>query len=247
MSIPYDAVVAELVSAATLDVDVIGVLLTGSLARGDAIPGTDIDMRFILTEGLRRQPRHDLRGGIPVECGYADEAAARATLDADPMHIYAYLDGRILYDPRDVLARLRQHAQSLYDTYQVGEQERLDLATRLRHPAEKIRVAMSGGDLLKAAFVTATSSWFLMEGLWAANNLPLPPNSSVRPHLRDLSGPVDVEDLYRDLFVAETQRRVEVALYFYEWIIVELTQPAGAGPQEGRRSGLHRPGGAVLS
>jgi predicted nucleotidyltransferase len=227
MSFLYDAMLDALVDEGQRDEDVIGVLLTGSLARGDALPGTDIDLRIILTDGLSRHSRHELQEGIPVERGYADEATARATLDTNPMHVYAYLDGRILYDPRGALSALRQQAQHRFDTYQVTEQEKSELATRLRYLYDKIRVAMSGGDLLKAAFVTGTSSWAIMEGLWAANNLPLPPNSSVRPHLRDLAGPPHMESLYRELFLADTERRVQVALSLYDWILAQLTQRSG--------------------
>ncbi|MQA78084.1 MAG: hypothetical protein GEV10_06335 [Streptosporangiales bacterium] len=134
MSVPYDVMLGELVDEAKRDEDVIGLLLTGSLARGDALPGTDIDLRLILADGLSR-PRHDApRDGILVERGYADEPAARANLESDPMHVYAYLDGRILYDSGGVLTRLRQHAQHGFDTYRVTDQQKSDLAQRLRHP-----------------------------------------------------------------------------------------------------------------
>ncbi|MEQ7006767.1 nucleotidyltransferase domain-containing protein [Actinopolymorpha sp. B17G11] len=223
MSALYGAMLDDLVDEAKQEEDVVGVLLTGSLARGDALPGTDIDLRLILADGLHRPAQQELRDGILVERGYSDVATARATLEANPMHVYAYLDGRILYDPLGVLPSLRQQAQRRFDTYQVTGQERSDLAARLRYPQDKIRVAMSGGDLLKAAFVTGTSSWGIMEGLWAANNRPLPPNSSVQPHLQDLAGPADVEALYRQLFLSETRERVRVALDLFDWILSELT------------------------
>ncbi|WP_405063139.1 nucleotidyltransferase domain-containing protein [Kribbella sp. NBC_01505] len=218
----YDALLRGLVVEATADEEVVGVLLTGSLARGDALPGTDLDLRILLADGLSRPALDEMREGVPVERSYADEAAARAKLETAPMHVYAYLDGKILYDPQGALVRLKDFAQDRYDGYRATEAERAELAKNLRYPAEKIRVAMAGGDLLKAAFVTGTTTWFLMEGLWAANNRPLPPNSSVRPHLGDLAGPPDVERLYRELFLADAERRVEVALYLYDWILGEI-------------------------
>lgn len=218
----YDGLLEELVAEARRDDEVVGVLLTGSLARGDALPGTDVDLRVILGDGVSRPALHEVRGGVPVEWGYADERAARDALEKAPMHVYAYLDGRILHDPEGVLARLRQCAQERFDAYLVSEVERAELAANLRYPAEKVRVALAGGDLLKAAFVTATASWYLIEGLWAANDRPLPPNSSVRPHLRDLAGPPEVENLYGELFLADAERRAEVALYLYDWVLGAL-------------------------
>ncbi|MFB6723411.1 nucleotidyltransferase domain-containing protein [Kribbella sp. NPDC056345] len=228
----YEGLLGELVAEAQRDDEVVGVLLTGSLARGDALPGTDVDLRVILGDGMSRPALHEVRGGVPVEWGYADERSARDALKKAPMHVYAYLDGRILHDPEGVLARLRQHAQERFEGYRVSDAERAELAANLRYPAEKIRIAMAGGDLLKAAFVTATTSWYLMEGLWAASDRPLPPNSSVRPHLGDLAGPPEVEKLYGELFVADVERRVEVALSLYDWVLGELGEgrPAGGSP-----------------
>lgn len=223
MSELYGGLLEDLVEEAKRDEGITGILLTGSLARGDALPGTDIDLRFVLADGLSRPSHSGLRDGVLVERGYADEAAARATLDQNPMHVYAYLDGRILYDATGALPRLGHHARHRFDTYQVTDHERSDLAARLRYPRDKIRVALGGGDLLKAAFVTGTSSWAIMEGLWAANNRPLPPNSSVQPHLRDLAGPPDVQALYRRLFLSQTHDRVVVALTLFDWILDQLT------------------------
>lgn len=47
------------------------ILLTGSVARGDALPGADLDLRFILTPGARREFHRGLRQGALVEQGYA--------------------------------------------------------------------------------------------------------------------------------------------------------------------------------
>ncbi|HEX3811694.1 MAG TPA: nucleotidyltransferase domain-containing protein [Mycobacteriales bacterium] len=219
----YDTLLVKLVEEARGQDDVLGILLTGSLARGDALPGTDIDLRFILADGISRSSDSAMRDGVLVERGYADLATACANLDARPMNVYAYLDGQILHDPQDVLARLTQQARQRYDTYRTSEQERAQIAFLLGCSRDKISVALKGGDLLKAAFVTGTSSWGIMEGLWAANNRPLPPNSSVRPHLRDLTeGPADIDNLYRQLFLADTSQRVQVALDLIEWILDRL-------------------------
>jgi predicted nucleotidyltransferase len=231
-SVLYEGLLRELLAEAVADDQVVGVLLTGSLARGDALPGTDVDLRVILAAGVERAAVDEVREGVMVEWGFADEAKARAAMASNPMQVYAYLDGRVLHDPLGALGRLRERAVERFEGYRVGEDEKAAIAANLRYPAEKIRVAVAGGDLLKAAFVTGTTSWYLMEGLWAANDRPLPPNSSVRPHLKDLAGPPEVETLYRELFLANAERRVEVALFLYDWILDELGKgrPAGGSP-----------------
>lgn len=218
MPMLYEELLGELVDEAGQDEEVIGLLLTGSLARDDALPGTDIDLVYILTDGSSRPFRSEPRDGVLLERGYADVPTVRAQLETSPMKVYGYLDGRILYDPQAVLAGLKVEARDRYDRYQVSEEQRSTIHFLLGCSRDKITVGIDGGDWLRAAFVTGTSSWQIMEGLWAANNLPLPPNSSVRPHLRDLPGPPDVEAKYRRLFLGDTEERVRIALDLIDWI-----------------------------
>lgn len=219
----YEDLLGQLVSGAREDTEIIGVQLTGSLARGDALPGTGVDLRFILADGVDRPFDRRAVDGVLVERGYADVKTEQAKLNTNPMNVYAYLDGRILYDPEGVLVFLRERAQLRFDEYVVSQPERANIAFLLGCSRDKIRVAMDGGDVLKAAFVAGTSSWGIMEGLWAANSRPLPPNSSVRPHLKDLTvGPPDIEAKYRQLFMAETEERIRVALDLLDWIIAQL-------------------------
>jgi hypothetical protein len=223
----YEELLHAIVAEARADGEIIGILLTGSLARGDALPGTDIDLRFILIDGASRPFDRRFRDGVLVERTYCDAKTERAKFDTHPMNIYAHLDGRILHDPQTALTSLKQQAQQRFDNYQISAQERDNTAFLLGCSRDKIRVALAGGDMLKAAFVAGTTSWMLMEGLWAANNRPLPPNSSVRPHLCDLTlGPPDIQTKYRQLFLGETPQRVQTALDLLDWIIDQLERAA---------------------
>ncbi len=219
----YEELLQKIVAEAHADREIIGILLTGSMARGDALPGTDIDLRFILTEGASRPFDSQPRDGILVERTYADATAERDKIETNPMNVYAHLDGRILHDPQGVLASLKQQAHERFEAYEISKEERDRTAWLLGCARDKIRVALDGGDLLRAAFAAGTTSWGLMEGLWAANNRPLPPNSSVRPHLCDLTvGPPDIQTKYRQLFLGETPERVQITLDLLDWIIGQL-------------------------
>jgi hypothetical protein len=219
----YDTVVQELVDEARSDGEVTAMLLTGSLARGDALPGTDIDIRYIVDDGVDRPFQREFRGGILVERGYACLADERSRIDTQPMNVYAHLDGQILHDPHDVLEDLRAQAQRRFDDFTMPADERAEIAFLLGCSRDKIAVALDNDDLLRAAFVTGTSSWGIMQGLWAAAGKPLPPNSSVRPHLSDLAGDLpDIEDRFDRLFLADAPTRSATALDLIDWIIARL-------------------------
>lgn len=220
---PYRELIQEAVAAAQQDDRVLGVLLTGSLARGDASPGADLDLRFVLSECEQRPFRSEQRDGVRVEREYQDEATARAAIADRPMNVYAYLDGRILYDPQGALGRLGEAARTRFATYRLPPADRDRILWWLRSAEEKVTVAMAAGDALKAAFVTATSSWHVIEGLWAANDKPLPPNSSVRPHLVDLTkGPADLNSAYCRLFLGDTGTRIATWIKLTRWIVTSL-------------------------
>ncbi|GHO76780.1 DNA polymerase subunit beta [Ktedonobacter sp. SOSP1-85] len=219
----YQTLLQEIIEEASGQEEIIGILLTGSVARGDALPGADLDLRFILTPGARRAFHRGLRQGVLVEQEYADAAGTQYKLETNPMEVYAYLDGCILFDPQGILALLKEQAQRRFETYRISEQEREKITSWLEAARFKIRVAERGGHLLKAAFVAGTVSWQVIEGLWAANNRPLPPNGSIWAHLEDLSqGPPDVEERLKQFFCGETKQRVEVALELLDWILLYL-------------------------
>lgn len=99
----YQILLQELVEEAYQQEDIVGILLTGSVARGDALPGADLDVRYLLPEGKSRPFQSELHHGIVVERSYTDLPRAQSKLEANPMEVYAYLDGRILFDPMGML------------------------------------------------------------------------------------------------------------------------------------------------
>ncbi|GHO54494.1 nucleotidyltransferase domain-containing protein [Ktedonobacter robiniae] len=219
----YQSLLQEMVEEVSKQEEIIGILLTGSVARGDALPGADLDLRFILTPGTGREFHRELCQGVLVERGYADVALAQSMLETNPMEVYAYLDGQILFDPQAALTHLKEQAQKRFETYQISEPEREKIASWLESARFKIRVAERGGHVLKAAFAAGTVSWQIIEGLWAANNRPLPPNGSIWAHIKDLSqGPPDVEERLKHFFCGETGQRVQVALELLDWILPSL-------------------------
>jgi hypothetical protein len=83
--------------------------------------------------------------------------------------------------------------------------------------------ARAAGDLLQAAYVASTTSWKIVEGLWAANDRPVPSGGAVRAHIRDLSRrPPALEDLWRRLFAGDASNRVQAAIEIIEWIVPRL-------------------------
>jgi predicted nucleotidyltransferase len=119
----YQTLLQEILDESSQQSDIIGILLTGSVARGDVLPGSNLDLRFLLTSDSNRSFSAELRQGILVERGYADMSKALSKLDSNPMEVYAYLDGRVLFDPQGALADLTEQARQRFAVYRVPDDE----------------------------------------------------------------------------------------------------------------------------
>ncbi len=215
----------EVLDDARRDPDVVGVMLTGSLARGDAYSGSDLDVHILLRDGCSREFHAELYHGILVECSYTDEARARSSLARDPMHVYSYLDGRILYDPQGRLQALFSAARARFEAYRVLAEEAYGIAHWLRSARIKIAAARDAGDELRAAYVASTSSWEMLRGIWAAYDKPVPPCGALWAHLHDLpAGPPDIEAWLRRLFAGDTADRISAAIEIIDWVLPRLEE-----------------------
>lgn len=133
----YVTALEVLIDDAERDAEVIALLLTGSMARGDALPGTDIDVRILVRTLTAPSFTRQQRAGVLIEQTLTTEKFAQTKLLSNPMHVYAYLDGVILYDPDGALRRMRAVAEQLLSSYRVPNPQKRELADALSHPEEK--------------------------------------------------------------------------------------------------------------
>lgn len=195
-------IVSSLVSEYERDQDIIGVLLEGSLARGDASPRSDVDLRALLVDGAKRPFHTEIVEGVRLEVRCMDFHHALSRLQGNPSDIYAYLDGRVLHDPNGRLAELAQIARSRFAAYRASADHHGRLAYWLTTAREKIVAALDAKDLLKASFIATTSSWQVFEALYTVNDKPVPPAGTLLSHMKDLTLiPGDLESLLRELLL----------------------------------------------
>lgn len=219
----YGRLLQDIVSEAGGQKGLLGMLLIGSFARGDALPGSDLDLRLFFAPGHTRRFVAEVREGILIERGSVDVESALAKLATNPMEVYAYLDGRILSDPEGVITQLAGEARERFAAYRTPVKERSESTYWLESVRIKVRAALNAGDTARGAYLVSTASWPLLTGLWAANDKPLPPNGSVWPHLKDLTKtPPDLEVLLQGFFGGETRQRMLNALTLIDWIIEAL-------------------------
>ncbi|MFC3769083.1 nucleotidyltransferase domain-containing protein [Paenibacillus sp. GCM10012303] len=177
---------AEMLEAAVADADVSGLMVSGSVARGDAAEGSDLDLYVLLKKGCSRDFYTGNHSGILLEIKYADFDKALDKLNRNSMEMYNYLDGHILYDPEGLVQKLSVIATENYNGYRSSRKDKKETAHWLLSAKTKMEAAAGAGDSLKASFVASTTSYKILEAFWLVNHKPMPPSGGVLAYLKDL-------------------------------------------------------------
>ncbi|KKZ93399.1 hypothetical protein B4147_2635 [Bacillus wiedmannii] len=212
-------IVAEILSINKIT----GCMLIGSVARGDAYPDSDIDFYILLEDGQNKKFHSETREEILVEYKYADVNQILENFKNNPMELYSFLEGEILFDKRADLKKLKEIAAYEFENYHVSSDKIKGISHWLHSSLIKMQSALKANDELKASYIVHTSTWTLLEGIWAVNNKPTPPAGSVLRYIQMLPNkPIHLEALLHKLFVGDTIERTSSAIFLIEWILHNL-------------------------
>lgn len=197
-----------------------GFMLIGSVSRGDAYPDSDLDFYILLEEGQKKKFHSETREGILVEYKCAEVNQILVNFKNNPMELYSFLEGEILFDKSGDLKKLKEIARSEFENYRVSSDKVKGISHWLYSSLIKIQSALKANDELKASYIVQTSTWTLLEGIWAINNKPVPPAGSVLKYIKTLSiVPVNFEDYINRLFLGDTKDRIKSAIELIEWVL----------------------------
>ncbi len=202
---------------ALADPEVAAFAICGSVARGDALPGSDLDLVVVLGDGAADRPfAAEETAGLHVETKSMTEASARARMDRNPMEIYAFLDGRAVDDACGAFAGLQADARRRFAAL-----ARSDIAAVLGWMAAIARKLRAGDDPFGAAYVAGASLWPLLDAVWAVNGKPTPPEGAVWAHPPDLD--VAPPRAWLDeLVIGDARVRSEAARRLADWVLERL-------------------------
>ncbi|KAA0765731.1 nucleotidyltransferase family protein [Bacillus sp. SH5-2] len=212
-------IVAEIVSKEKVN----GFMLIGSVARGDAYPESDLDFYILLEDGQKKKFHSETREDILVEYKSADFIQIQVNFKNNPMELYSFLEGKILFDKSGELKKLKEIATYEFENYRVSSDKVKGISHWLHSSLIKIQSALKANDELKASYIVHTSTWTLVEGIWAINNKPVPPAGSVLKYIQTLSNrPNHFDELINKLFLGDARERISSAIFLMEWILMNL-------------------------
>jgi predicted nucleotidyltransferase len=198
-----------------------GFMLIGSVARGDAYPESNLDFYILLEDGQKKKFHSETREEILVEYKYADFNQIQVNFKNNPMELYSFLEGEILIDKSGELKKLKEIAKHEFENYRVPNDKVKGIFHWLHSSLIKIQSALKAKDELKASYIVQTSTWTLLEGIWAINNKPVPPAGSVLKYMQTLSNrPNNFDELINKMFLGDTPERIFSAVFLIEWVLL---------------------------
>ncbi|MCU0096209.1 nucleotidyltransferase domain-containing protein [Bacillus sp. OR9] len=213
-------IVAEILSIDKIT----GCMLIGSVARGDAYLDSDLDFYILLEDGQKKKFHSETREDILVEYKSADFNLIQVNFKNNPMELYSFLEGEILFDKSGELKKLKEIATYEFENYRVSNDKVKGISHWLHSSLIKIQSALKANDELKASYIVHTSTWTLLEGIWAVNNKPVPPAGSVLRYIQTLPNkPIHLDELLNKLFLGNTTERIPSANFLIEWVLHNMT------------------------
>jgi predicted nucleotidyltransferase len=211
--------VAEAMAELSSHPQVRALALTGSLARGDALPGSDADLLMIIDEGgLADRPDHRLRFGTMVEEHRYTLERARDGVACRPGVCWAFMECRPLHDPEGVISELAAAARARVGAYEMPADEARSTWFWLRKNRAKLSHALETEDTLLAGYLASTTAREILSDLFALDRVPPPPTGSAFVRLDTLASTADV----RALFDGGSLERGQAAVRLIDGILAAL-------------------------
>ncbi len=224
-------VVAVALAAAEADREVLGLLVKGSLARGERYPGADIDLHALVVDNAGRDTQVDTVDEIMVETAYWDEAKFARRLREQPATAYGLVGGHILYDSDGRMPRLRAAAQRRLDDYQPSKDELAGAEHWLRSARIKLESTQAAGDTLRLGLLVSLNLHEVLRWLFLVNRQPMPPQGSVLTHLPRLATvPPGFSSLIEAVGAGTPIARTNAMLALLEWVEPRLRSLRTSSP-----------------
>ena len=195
------------------------VLLNGSVAYGTASDLSDLD---IIVLGKRNDFVSQLIDGVLVEVHYTSFDKAIGKLKTNPMEIYKYLDAKIEYD-NGKAQEIIIYAENILEHYCVSKKEQTDICYWLKSTKLKLESAFSKQDVLLISYLIATNTWKVLEGIWAVNEMPIQPSSSLY-RIDSKLKLIPCHEWFEKILIGSVENRGNTMIEIIDWILKKFDE-----------------------
>lgn len=206
---------------------VIAVLLSGSIARGDAVPCSDVDLVFITIPGVDPVGlRREVRDGVLVETVSHSEPEWRERFNRpNPRWIYAFLEAQIVHDDTGTAGALIAEAADARKRYRTPTSVLDELALGFWHGQAKLDRALASDDPRVRGYQASIAVDWIIDALFAVHDAPLPPASRRLDYLASVPLDQEVDRNWSMLLTGDMETRLLAAAALIGWLRAILPEP----------------------
>jgi predicted nucleotidyltransferase len=204
-------IVAERTAAALAErPDVLTVMIAGSVARGQHVASSDVDLLVVSSEDADLPTsERSLVDGLLVEWIARSEPDWLSRFDRPKTSwLYAFLDARVVSD-RGPGVRLQTAARDVLSTYRTGSALRELLATWLWHGQAKLDRARDNPDPMVRGYWAALFVETVADSLFAVHDVPLPAGARRLDYLHMVALTARETELLDATLTGDTERRFD--------------------------------------
>lgn len=199
------------------DSNIRGVLLNGSVAQGTATETSDLDI-VVLCD--RDEFVNKIVDDILVEIHFYTYKTMIEKLEKNPMEVYRYIYSKVQYDDGQI-HEIIEYARQLFENYSVSASVKKEISHWLSSTRIKLYGALERKDELKVSYLTANTTWKVLEGIWAVNNKPMPPSSLAFANYKKLEN-IPYENWFEKILSDDIMSRGYSMYKIITWIIERL-------------------------
>ena len=101
------------------------------------------------------------------------------------------------------------------------EREQNEISYWLKSVKLKLEAAFSNQDLLLISYLVSINTWKVLEGIWAVNQKPIPPASSLYRRYKELEL-IPSQNWFEGLLIGDSEHRGQIMIESIDWILKRL-------------------------
>jgi predicted nucleotidyltransferase len=222
----HEVVALRMAEEIGLRPDVLAVMVAGSVARGDHVSSSDVDLLIVSSTGAQiDRSRRWLVDGLLVEWIARTEQDWLAKFDRPKTSwLYAFLDVRIVTDEGPA-RRLQTAAKTMLSAYRTSDAQRQVLATWLWHGQAKLDRARVAEHPAQRGFRASLFTEFVLYGLYAVHDVPLPYGARLLDYLHRVPLASRERTLLDSVLTGDTNDRFDATYELVEHLRERLGPP----------------------
>ncbi|GAA3446838.1 nucleotidyltransferase domain-containing protein [Planomonospora venezuelensis] len=223
---PHRELAAEVAGELGARDDVLAVLIGGSVARGEHLAASDVDLLVVTGEQTSLPvSRRTVRGGLLVEWIARTEDAWLARFDRPRTSwLFAFLEGEVMYDSGPA-ERLAAQARVVLETYRTSAELRQNLASLLWHGQAKLDRAARLDDAREQGFWASVFTETVIDALFAIHDVPRAAGSRRMAYLHRVPLSASEKRLLDTLLTARASERFRALRRLVAHVRAELGEP----------------------